>query len=113
MAVHIFTVNEDNYKICIQRGIVGLPEPKQSRSESNIFDGLLSRIACIKEDDYILMYVIGEKELRGVWQADGSPFYDETAIWPGKIYPFRCKIKCTEYNFRRYNKGLLSSKDHL
>lgn len=42
MAVHIFAVNEDNYEICIRHGLVGLPEPKETRSKNNIFDGLLS-----------------------------------------------------------------------
>lgn len=27
------------------------------------------------------MYVIGTKELRGLWQANGKPFYDNTPIW--------------------------------
>lgn len=67
MSVHIFTVNEENFEICCQRGSVGLPEPKESRSSDNIFDGLLSRLACIKENDHILMYIIGAKELKGVW----------------------------------------------
>ena len=99
MAVHVFTLSEDNYKICIQKGIIGIPEAKESRMHDNVFDGLLSRIACIKEDDYVLMYIINKKELRGVWQADGEPYYDETKIWSDRIYPFRCKIKCSKYNF--------------
>lgn len=100
MSVHIFTVNEENYTTCVTKGIVGLPEAKDSRMHDNIFDALLSRIACIKEDDFILMYVINKKELRGVWRADGEPFYDETKIWEDRVYPFRCKIKCSQYNFR-------------
>ena len=99
MAVHIFTVNEINYEICIQRGLVGLPEPKETRSKNNIFDGILSRLAAVREDDYILMYVIGTKELRGLWQAEGEPFYDTAPVWPDRIYPFRCKIKCSSFNF--------------
>lgn len=99
MAVHIFSVDENNYKICVKRGLVGLPEPRESRSQNNIFDGLLSRLAAIRDDDYILMYVIGTKELRGLWQADGRPFYDDTPIWQDRIYPFRCKIKYASYNF--------------
>lgn len=99
MSVHIFSVSEENYKICVQRGLVGLPEPKETRSQNNVFDGLLSRLAAIKEDDYILMYIIGTKELRGLWQAEGRPFYDETLVWTDRIYPFRCKIKCSSYNF--------------
>ena len=99
MAVHIFVLNENNYKICVRKGIVGLPEAKDSKQHDNVCDGLLSRLACIKEDDYILMYITGAKELRGVWQADGEPYYEESTIWDDKIYPFRCKIKCSEFNF--------------
>lgn len=99
MAVHIFTVSEDNFEICVQKGIVGIPEAKNSRLHDNVFDGLLSRIACIKDDDYIFMYIINKKELRGLWQADGEPYYDETKVWDDRIYPFRCRIKCSKYNF--------------
>lgn len=53
MFVHIFSVNEENYEICVQHGLVGLPEPKETRNRNNIFDGLLSRLAVIQEDDYI------------------------------------------------------------
>lgn len=99
MSVHIFSVTEENYKICIQHGLVGLPEPKESKSRDCIFDGLLSRLMAIREDDYILIYVIGKKELHGLWQADGRPFYDDRPVWPDRVYPFRCKMKCSLYNF--------------
>lgn len=99
MSVHIFSVNEENFEICIRHGLVGLPEPKETRNQNNIFDGLLSRLTAIREDDYILMYVIGTKELRGLWQADGKPFYDDAPIWADRVYPFRCKIKYASYNF--------------
>lgn len=99
MSVHVFTVNKENFEICCQRGLVGIPEPKESRSRDNIFDGLLSRLACIKENDYILMYIIGTKELRGVWRADGAPFYDQTQVWADRVYPFRCRIKPSEFCF--------------
>lgn len=101
MSVHIFSVTEENYKICIQRGLVGLPEPKETRHKNSTFDGLLSRLAAIRDDDYILMYVIGRKELRGLWQAEGKAFYDTDPVWPDRIYPFRCKIKCSGYNFKK------------
>lgn len=100
MAVHIFVVNEANYEICIKRGLVGLPEPKITKSYDNIFDGMLSRLAMIKENDYILIYIIGCKELRGIWQADGLPFYDKQPVWQDRIYPFRCRIKVSEYCFK-------------
>lgn len=99
MAVHIFCVTEENYEICIRCGLVGLPEPKEGRSRNNIFDGLLSRLASIRESDYILLYIIGKKQLQGLWQAEGRPFYEETVVWPDRTYPFRCKIKTTRYYF--------------
>lgn len=99
MAVHIFTVSEDNYKICVERGVVAIPEPKESSNHDNIFDGLLSRLSGIKEDDFVLMYVIKSKVLRGIWRVEGSPFYEEARIWEDRLYPFRCRIKWSEYNF--------------
>lgn len=99
MAVHIFTVDEKNYEICIRRGLVGIPAPANTKMKNNVSDGLLSRLACIKENDYILLYIIAKKELRGVWKADGLPFCDETVVWEDRIYPFRCKIKPSEFCF--------------
>lgn len=100
LAVHIFTVSEENYKICVEKGLVGLPEAKEGSKHDNIVDGLLSRLSGIKEDDYILMYVIKSKSLRGVWQVEGRPFYEESQVWKDRLYPFRCRIKWSEYNFQ-------------
>ena len=104
MAVHIFTVSEDNYKICVERGIVAIPEAKDGQRHDNVVDGLLSRLSGIKEDDYVLMYVIKSKSLRGVWQVEGRPFYEETNIWHDRVYPFRCRIKWSDYNFQNFLK---------
>lgn len=100
MAVHIFTVSEENYKVCVEKGIVALPEAKDGQRHDNVVDGLLSRLAGIKENDYVFMYVIKSKSLRGVWQVDGCPFYEETPIWQDRLYPFRCRIKWSQYNFK-------------
>ena len=99
MAVHIFTVSEENYKVCVEKGIVALPEDKDGQRHDNVVDGLLSRLAGIKEDDYVLMYIVKSKSLRGVWQVEGRPFYEETQVWSDRIYPFRCRIKWSKYNF--------------
>ncbi len=104
MAVHIFLTNEENFEICIRKGLVGIPEPNSGRNENSVFDAMLSRLSMIREDDYILMYITGSKELRGVWKADGTPFYDTTPVWTDRLYPFRCRIKISEYCF---DKALL------
>lgn len=102
MAAHIFVVNEANYQICVRRGLVGLPEASpDARNANNTVDGLISRLALIREDDYILFYITGKKELRGLWKACGEAFYDETAVWPDKVYPFRYRLSSTEYSFDR------------
>ena len=54
----------------------------------------------IKEDDYVLMYIVKTKSLRGVWQVEGRPFYDESPVWQDRLYPFRCRIKWSKYNFQ-------------
>lgn len=100
MAVHIFAVSEENYKVCVERGLVAIPEAKEGPRHDNIVDGLLSRLCGIKEDDYVLMYVIKSKTLRGVWQVEGRPFYDETPVWQDRTYPFRCRIRWSKYNFQ-------------
>ena len=100
MAVHIFTVSEENYKVCVEKGLVAIPEAKEGSRHDNVVDGLLSRLAGIKEDDYVLMYVIKSKSLRGVWQVEGQPFYEESQVWSDRMYPFRCRIKWSQYNFQ-------------
>lgn len=96
MAVHVFVTNQENFKICVEHGIVALPEVSQDKT----FDELLSRIVTVKEDDYIFIYITSpQMELHGVWKADGNPFYEEAPVWPDRVYPFRCRIKPSEYRF--------------
>lgn len=97
-------MDEDNFEICARKGLVGIPEPKSGRNENSVFDAMLSRLSMIRENDYILMYIIGTKELRGVWKADSAPFYDTVPVWTDRLYPFRCRIKISEYCF---DKALL------
>lgn len=101
MAVHIFAVSKENYDICVDRGLVAIPGPKDSRNQDIVFDALSSRLSGINEDDYILMYVLKPyKLLRGVWQVEGRPFYEETPVWSNGVYPFRCRFKWSKYNFQ-------------
>jgi hypothetical protein len=88
---------------------VGLPEATPgSKNENYTNDALLSRIAIIKEGDYIFFYITKDKskkdegkELQGIWRAIGQPFYDITPVWEDKTYPFRCRIESTEYSFKK------------
>jgi hypothetical protein len=102
MPAHIFVLNGTNYEVCIRRGLVGLPEAKaDSKNEKSVNDALISRLAIVKDGDYVLFYIIGQKELRGVWRASGEAFYDESRVWEDKTYPFRFRLTNTEFNFEK------------
>jgi hypothetical protein len=99
---HIFVLNETNYEVCVRKGLVGLPEARpDSKNEKSVNDALLSRLAIVKDGDYVLFYIIGRKELRGVWRASGEAFYDENRVWKDKTYPFRFRLTNTEFDFER------------
>jgi hypothetical protein len=103
MPAHIFVLDDNNYSICIRKGLVGLPEANpDSKTEFSTNDALLSRIAIVREGDYILFYITGLKELRGIWKAVGHPFYDNTIVWPNKTYPFRFRIESSDYSFNSH-----------
>ena len=51
MAVHIFSVNEENYRVCIRRGLVGLPEPGNTSRKNSTLDGLISRLSAGRDND--------------------------------------------------------------
>ena len=102
MPAHIFVLDEINYRTCIKRGLVGLPEAKSdSKNHKSVNDALLSRLAIIKGGDFVLFYITGLKELRGIWKAEGEAFYDETAVWEDKKYPFRFRLSSTEFSFEK------------
>ena len=102
MPAHIFVLNEENYEVCIRKGLVGLPEAKtDSRNEKSVDDALISRLSIVSDGDFVLFYIIGFKELRGIWQASGEAFYDESPVWKDKVYPFRFRLTNTKFNFEK------------
>lgn len=47
MPAHVFVLDDNNYNICIRRGLVGLPEASEdSRNEHATNDALLSNGNC-------------------------------------------------------------------
>ena len=97
MAVHIFVLNEENYKKCILNGVAAIPDG----NKANTMDALISRMALIREGDHVLFYITGKKELRGVFKAQSRPFYDTQKVWPQEeqLYPLRIRIDNSKYVF--------------
>jgi hypothetical protein len=57
-------------------------------------------MAAVRKNDRILFYIIGKKEIRGVYKAVGKPFYDDTPVWLARedqVYPFRLRIDNWDY----------------
>ena len=100
MPAHIFVMDRSNYDICLRRGVVGIPSAREgSRAKDSTNNALISRLCIVKESDYILFYITKEHKLYGIWQADGSPFFDESPVWSDDLYPYRKRFKNTPYHY--------------
>ena len=99
MPAHVFVMDQRNYEICLRRGVVGIPEARDSKNKRSVSDMLISRMCMVRENDFLLFYRTDTSALYGVWQAEGTPFYDETQVWPDKIYPYRVRFRSTDFGF--------------
>jgi len=86
MSYHIFVVDQENFKTCVEHGVYGAPRPDLERINAEIIAGF----EAIKPGDYIFFYV-KKAGLHGLWRATTGSFFDTTRIW-GKgeqLYPYR------------------------
>jgi len=101
MSYHILLASEENFEICIEKGVYGAVKKSSDKSTAAI-------ISCtfgIKPGDFIFFYVknIG---IYGLWRVTTPPFYDEEKIWPDGEYPFRF---CFEPVIRKFTKPVVLS----
>jgi len=47
----------------------------------------------VEPGDRLVMYVIGEKRIKGIYEAVSKPYEDETEIFHGGVYPYRVKLR--------------------
>ncbi len=113
MPVHIFAVDEENFKICTERGLAAIPGLIKDATN----DSLLSRMAIIRKGDLLLFYVVGKKELRGVYKTKEKAFFDESKVWPendkNQIYPYRVPFETSQFTFKNpiYLSDIYDLKD--
>jgi hypothetical protein len=100
MPVHIFSVDETNFDICVRKGLAAIP----GLIKDAINDSLLSRMSIIRKGDLLLFYIVGKKEIRGVYQAKEKAFFDVTPVWPEndkkQIYPYRVSFEASQFTFQ-------------
>jgi hypothetical protein len=71
----------------------------QSTTEENLYLCVINKAWGAKTNklshwlprDIVIVYV--DRALAALFEVSGMPFYDETPIWPGDIYPYRVPIE--------------------
>ena len=101
MGYHIFLAKQDNFKICIEKGVYGGIHKSGTGKSEQMNSEVISGFMGIKPGDFVFFYVknIG---FYGLWKITTAPFYDETDIWenPDQKYPYRV---CFEPTVRRFD----------
>jgi hypothetical protein len=98
MGAHIFLVGEENFDVCIERGVYGCVMPSKEWNRGEIVSGILS----IQTGDLVFFYV-KNKGVYGLWKVIGEPFFDETRIWPSKeqTFPYRFSFEAAVGQFEK------------
>lgn len=86
MGAHIFLVGEDNFDVCVSRGVYGCVMPSTERNKAEVVAGILS----IQPSDFVFFYV-KSRGIFGVWKVVGYPYFDETRVWADEqqLFPYR------------------------
>jgi EVE domain len=101
MGYHIFLAGENNFGVCLKRGIYGGIEFQGSAKSEQTNSEVISGFAGIKIGDFVFFYV-KNRGIYGLWRITTDSFYDTTPIWddPDQLYPFRV---CFEPTIRRFS----------
>ena len=90
MGAHIFLVGEDNFDVCIRRGVYGCVMPSTVWNKAEVIAGILS----IQPSDFVFFYV-KNKGVFGLWKTIGKPYFDDVQVWGDKeqTFPFRISFE--------------------
>lgn len=104
MGYHIFLAGEDNFDICVKRGVYGGVQPHGSKKSEQTNSEIIAGFTGIKPEDFVFFYV-KNKGIYGLWKVTCEAFYDATPIWsdpnnPGQLYPYRI---CFEPVVRKFS----------
>lgn len=100
MGYHIFLVGEDNFDVCIQRGVYGGIQSQGSTKSDQINSEIIAGFAGVKSGDFIFFYV-KNRGIYGLWKVISDPFFDAARIWnePNQLYPYRVLFAPTVRKF--------------
>ena len=92
MGAHIFLVGEENFKVCIRKGVYGCVKSKTERYVAEVVAGMLS----IQPGDLVFFYV-KNRGIYGLWKIVSEIYFDETRIWSNdeQLFPYRLSFEPT------------------
>jgi predicted RNA-binding protein len=98
MSAHILLASEENFRVCVQRGVYGCVKPSTERNKAEIIAGILS----IQPGDLAFFYVKNQG-IHGLWKVVSEPYFDETRIWSDEqqAFPYRISLEPAVGHFPR------------
>ncbi len=96
MGAHIFLVSENNFEVCIRRGVYGCVMPSTEWNRAEIIAGILS----IEPNDLVFFYV-KNRGVYGLWRVGDEVYFDETKVWADdeQLFPYRFSFESTVGHF--------------
>ena len=96
MGAHIFLVSENNFEVCIRRGVYGCVLPSTERNKAEIIAGILS----IAPSDLVFFYV-KNRGVYGLWRVADEVYFDESKVWSDdkQLFPYRFSFESTVGHF--------------
>ena len=76
----------ENYEIVKEKLVWGVTERHKNK------------ILQVEPGDKLVMYVIREKKIKGIYEAASKPYEDRTEIFHGGVYPHRVKLKLVKHS---------------
>jgi hypothetical protein len=92
MGAHIFLVGEDNFEVCIRRGVYGCVMPGTQHNKAEVVAGVLS----IQPGDLVFFYVKNQG-IYGLWKVIDEPYFDQSKVWDHReqMFPYRFSFEPT------------------
>jgi hypothetical protein len=92
VGAHVFLVGEDNFEVCISRGVYGCVMPGTEHSKAEVVAGILS----IQLGDLVLFYVKNQG-IYGLWKVSEEPYFDQSKVWAhhDQMFPYRFSFEAT------------------
>lgn len=96
MGAHIFPVGQDNFEICVRRGVYGCVMPSTEWNKAEVIAGILS----VQPGDLVFFYV-KNRGVYGLWKVVGESYFDGTQIWSNdqQLFPYRVSFEATVSSF--------------